>query len=175
MLHLRSTAVIAALVMATPALAQSAKPALTDPQTAHVAYTAGALDIKMAKLAEQKTQNKAVKEFADDMVRDHTAVNDKAMALVKKLGVEPQDNDTSRALTRQSDNEYRKLEALKGAAFDRAYAKNEVAFHKTVNDSLRATLIPSAQNPELKDLLSTGLKIFEGHQEHAEHLVEELK
>jgi putative membrane protein len=44
-----------------------------------------------------------------------------------------------------------------------------------VNDSLRKTLIPAANNGELKELLSTGLKLFEGHQQHAEHLVQELK
>jgi putative membrane protein len=37
-----------------------------------------------------------------------------------------------------------------------------------VNGALETTLIPSASNPELKSLLETGLKIFEGHQQHAE-------
>jgi len=44
-----------------------------------------------------------------------------------------------------------------------------------VNDAVRNTLIPSANNPELKSLLMTGLKIFEGHQQHAEQLVQALK
>lgn len=175
MLHVKTTVMAIALILAQPALAQTVKPALSDPQIAHIAYTADALDIKLARLAEQKTQNKDVKAFAEDMIRDHTAVNDKATALLKKLGVQPQDNNTSRALTKQADEEYKKLEAMKGAAFDRAYVTNEVAFHKTVNDSLRTALIPSAKNGELKDLLSTGLKIFEGHQQHAEQLAKELK
>jgi len=51
---------------------------------------------------------------------------------------------------------------------------NEVAFHKTVNDALHSTLIPDASNPELKGLLETGLKLFEQHQMHAEHLAGEL-
>jgi putative membrane protein len=55
------------------------KPAqLTDPQIAHLAYTAGEIDIKAAQQAEQKSQNNQVRQFADTMVRDHTAVNDKA-------------------------------------------------------------------------------------------------
>jgi len=37
-----------------------------------------------------------------------------------------------------------------------------VAYHKTVNGALETTLIPSASNPELKGLLQTGLKIFQG-------------
>ena len=66
------------------------------------------------------------------------------------------------------------LGKLKGAAFDRAYAENEVAYHRQVNDAVQNTLIPSATNPELKNLLGTGLKIFQGHQQHAEHLAQGL-
>ena len=59
--------------------------------------------------------------------------------------------------------------------FDKAYAENEVAYHETVNGALQSTLIPSASNSDLKALLTTGLKIFQGHQEHAEHLAASLK
>lgn len=44
-----------------------------------------------------------------------------------------------------------------------------------MNDAVRGTLIPSAANEELKGLLTTGLKNFEGHQQHAEQLVQTLK
>jgi putative membrane protein len=109
------------------------------------------------------------------MVRDHSAVNQQALDLVKKLGVTPEDNDTSRALSKQATEERATLAKMSGPAFDKAYVKNEVAYHKTVNGALANTLIPSASNPELKGLLGTGLKIFQGHEEHAEHLAAELK
>jgi putative membrane protein len=109
------------------------------------------------------------------MVADHQAVNDQALGLLKKLNVTPEDNDTSKALTKQAEEEQAKLSKLKGAAFDREYAKNEVAFHKTVNDALSSTLIPSAHNAELKSLLQTGLKLFKEHQMHAEQLAAKLK
>ncbi len=147
----------------------------TDPQIAHIAYTAGQIDIAAAKLALKKSKNKEVRAFANDMVRDHKAVNDKALALVKKLKVKPEDNDTSKALNKQADAKRAELQKLKGADFDKAYADNELAYHKTVNDALEKTLIPSASNGELKDLLSTGLKIFQGHEEHAENLAKSLK
>jgi putative membrane protein len=57
---------------------------------------------------------------------------------------------------------------------NKADAQNEVAYHQQVNGALQNTLIPNASNSELKDLLSTGLKIFQGHQQHAEHLVQSL-
>jgi putative membrane protein len=135
----------------------------------------GTADIKAAKLALGRSKNKEVIAFAKDMVRDHGAVNQKALALVKKLKVTPEDNDTSRGLVQKADEDRATLSQLHGAEFDKAYAQNEVAYHKSVNGALETTLIPDASNPELKSLLSTGLKIFQGHEQHAEHLVEALR
>ena len=161
-------------LLSAPAFAQgAAKP--TDPQIAHIAYTAGQLDIEAAKQALAKSKNKEVRDFANDMVRDHTEVNKQALALVEKLKVKPEDNDTSRALTKQAAAKRDELSKLDGAAFDKAYAANEVAYHKTVNGALESTLIPSASNAELKSLLQTGLKLFQGHQQHAEHVAADIK
>jgi putative membrane protein len=109
------------------------------------------------------------------MVRDHAAVNDKALALVKELKVAPEDNATSQALSKAAADKMKSLALLDGAEFDKAYVANEIAFHKTVNGALQSTLIPSAQNPQLKALLETGLTLFGEHEKHAEHLASELK
>ena len=167
-------AALAALCLSPLAApAQVAKP--TDPQIAHIAYTAGQIDIDAAKQALKKSKNKEVRAFADDMVKDHAAVNKQALALVRKLKVTPQDNPTSQALSKQAAAKRAELEKLNGAAFDKAYVDNEVAYHKTVNSALETRLIPSAQNGELKSLLQTGLKIFQGHEQHAEHVDAALK
>ena len=73
------------LLFATAAVAadQAAKP--TDPQIAHIAYTAGQIDIEAAKQALDKSKNKEVRAFAEQMVGDHTTVNNQALALVKKI------------------------------------------------------------------------------------------
>ena len=162
-----------ATALAISAPLQAAGP--TDPQIAHIAYTAGNLDIAAAKQALKMSSNTAVRDFAQQMVRDHEAVNEKALALVKKLNVTPEANATSTSLTEGADAERAKLAKLKGAAFDREYLKNEVAYHKTVNGALQSTLIPSASNAELKSLLETGLTLFKEHQAHAEHVAANLK
>lgn len=171
----KAFSVAAAMVLFLPlaAQAQAAKP--TDAQIAHIAYTADAIDVAAGRQALSKSHNKAVLAFAQEMVRDHTAVNEQAAALVKKLRVTPQDNPTSQALSKDAAAELKKLATLSGAAFDKAYAANEVAYHKTVNQALASTLIPDARNAELKALLQTGLKLFTEHQMHAEHLAQELK
>lgn len=163
----------AAAVVLTSGVALAAGP--NDAQIAHIAYTAGLIDIDAAKLALEKSKNAEVRGFAENMVADHTAVNDQALALVKKLNVTPEDNDTSKALAKAAADKKAELAALDGAAFDAAYVANEVAYHKTVNGALEGMLIPAAQNAELKELLSTGLKIFQGHQEHAEQLAMTVK
>jgi putative membrane protein len=169
-----SAAIAAICLLGSGALAQSAtKP--TDPQIAHIAYTAGVIDVAAAKQALARSKDKAVRAFAEDMVRDHEAVNKQALDLVKKLNVTPEDNATSRSLTRQASEKSVELSKLSGAAFDRAYVANEIAYHKTVNGALETLLIPSAGNAELKSLLQTGLKVFQGHEQHAEHVAAALK
>jgi putative membrane protein len=173
-MFVRLSAAFAAICMLSPA-AYAAGAAPTDPQIAHIAYTADEIDIQNAKQAVKISKNKEVLAFAQDMIRDHEAVNKQALDLVKKLNVKPEDNDTSRALTKAATEERANLAKLKGAAFDQAYVDNEVAYHKQVNGALETLLIPSAQNGELKDLLKTGLKLFQGHEQHAEHVASMLK
>lgn len=168
-----SAAVAAVCLLSSPMFAQGAKP--TDPQIAHIAYTAGVIDVTAAKQAIKKSKNKEVIAFAKDMERDHDAVNKQALALVKKLKVTPEDNDTSRSLAKQAADKQAELAKLSGAAYDKAYAANEVAFHKAVLGALDTLLIPSTTNAELKSLLQTGVKIFQGHLQHAEHVAAELK
>jgi putative membrane protein len=166
MLHRLIAAAAGALLFAGTAFAAD----LNDAEIAHIAYTAGQIDIDAANLALSKSKNQEILDFAKNMLDDHTAVNDQALALLKKLNVTPEDNDTSKSLVTAATAEKAKLSALDGAAFDKAYIDNEVAYHKTVNAALESTLIPATQSTELKALLETGLKIFQGHEQHAEHV-----
>jgi putative membrane protein len=150
------------------ALAQGKGP--SDPQIAGIVVTANQIDIDAGKLAESRTKNKEVKEFAHRMITDHTAVNKQAAALAKKLGVKPEESDTSKSLKQAAADTTKKLKAAKGAEFDRAYVDNEVAYHQQVLDAIDKVLIPSAQNAELKDLITKVRPAIAAHLEHAKHL-----
>ena len=132
--------------------AEGAKP--TDPQIAHIAYTAGVIDVAAAKQALAKTSNKDVKEFAENMVRDHEAVNKQALDLVKKLKVTPEDNDTSKSLSKNAAAKLDELAKLKGAYFDKAYVANEVAYHKAVDGALETLLLPSKMSLLIHSMVS---------------------
>ena len=163
-----STAVAPARDTTPPAAA--AAPAINDAQIAHIAVTADAVDSAAGELAKKKGSTKAVKSFGQTMVTDHGGVNKQAVALVTKLNVTPEDNDTSKQLKAGGDANLAKLETLSGAAFDKAYIDNEVAYHQAVLDAIDKTLIPNAKNAELKGLLEKVRPAFAAHLEHAKSI-----
>lgn len=162
------------LMLTAPAAADD--PAkLNDLQIAHVAYTADNIDIRYAHLALALSTNPAIHEFARTMIRDHTAVNEAALKLLKKLKANPQDNFLSKSLTENSESIVNNLAQLRGADFDMAYAANELAYHKAVNELVEHTFIPNIENAEVKALFGQGLEIFKSHEKHAEMMVSSLK
>ena len=145
-----------------------------DAQMASIVVTANQVDIDAGKLAESKGSKADVKAFAKQMVTDHTGVNKQAVALVTKLKVTPEDNPTSQSLKKGGEDNLKSLKPLKGAAFDKAYIDHEVAYHEAVLDAIDKTLIPSAQNAELKALLVAVRPAFVGHLEHAKMIQSKL-
>lgn len=165
---------IAGMLFSTHAFAND--PAkLSDVEIAHVAYTADNLDIRYAHLALAKSTNPEVHKFAKTMIRDHEAVNEQALALLKKLGAQAKDNFLSQKLNQDGEAIITKFSALSGAEFDRAYAENELAYHKAVNALVGDVFIPNIENTEVKALFKEGLKIFKAHKSHAEMMVKALK
>jgi putative membrane protein len=170
----RFAAVTITLMLINSAAAQGAVK-LTDAQIAHFVQTARQIDAEGAKLALSKSANKAVRDFAEGLVRDDTAVSKQTADVVVNLRLAPEDNDLSRALTEHAAYKRAELAKLKGAEFDKAYIANEAAYQMTVSGALAVTLIPLATNPELKSLLQSGLRNFEGHQQHAKEVASALK
>ena len=160
------------------ALAMSAGSAsaqgVTDPQIAAIVVTANQVDIDAGKLAAARGTDPEIKKYGEQMVAAHTGVNKSATELVTKLKVKPEENATSKALQAGGDKNLASLKSLKGAAFDKAYIDNEVAYHQQVLDAVDKTLIPSASNAELKALLVKVRPAFVAHLEHAKQLQSSL-
>jgi putative membrane protein len=150
--------------------APTAAPAVTDPQIAAIVVAANQVDIDAGELARERASDPRVKEFAQRMVTDHSGVNKAASDLVGKLGVTPEPNATSQKLTADGEASRTSLQGQSGAAFDRAYMANEVAYHQAVLDAIDQTLIPSAQNAELKALLEQTRPAVAAHLDHARQL-----
>ena len=166
-----SVLVVAGLsALAATAGASAADKAPNDAQIAAIVVTANHVDIDAGKLAASKASSAQVKEFAQRMVTDHTGVNKSASDLVTRLHVTPEPNATSASLKKGGDDNVAALQKLSGAAFDRAYVDHEITYHQAVLDAVDQTLIPSAQNAELKALLVKVRPAFVAHLEHAKQL-----
>ncbi|HWC44874.1 MAG TPA: DUF4142 domain-containing protein [Casimicrobiaceae bacterium] len=165
---------LAAAFFAATISAAYAQGGPNDAQIAAIVVTANQVDIDAGKLAESKAKHKDVKAFGKMMVTDHPGVNKSATDLVKKLGVKPEDNPTAESLKKGGQENVAHLKTLKGDAFDKAYIAHEVAYHQQVIDALDKTLIPSAQNAELKALLVKVRPAFVAHLEHAKKIQAEL-
>jgi putative membrane protein len=150
--------------------AQAASSDLSDPEVAHVAVTANSIDVDLAKLAQSRTSNPDVKQFATTMITDHSSVNAQATALATKLGVTPKNNAVSQSLLKGAAEARATIEPLKGKAFDKAYIDREVAYHEAVIDALDKVLVPNTSNAELKKLLVDVRPAFEAHLAHAKKL-----
>lgn len=157
-----------------PAPAPASPAAPNDAQIAHVAVTANSIDSAAGEMAKRKGSAKAVKDFAQTMITDHTGVNKQAVALATKLNVTPQDNDVSRGLMAGADSARSDLQGKSAGVFDKAYIDHEVAYHQAVLDALDRTLIPGAQNAELKDLLQKVRPAIAAHLERAKSIQSSL-
>ncbi len=167
---MKSMTFVMAIALAASPAAFAHDAGLSDAQIAAIVVTANQVDIDAGQLAKTKGSTADVKGFAQQMITDHGGVNQKAKALVAKLHVTPAPSDTSAALQKGGDENLAALKTLSGPAFDRAYVDHEVAYHQQVIDALDKTLIPSAQNKELEDLLVSVRPAFVAHLDHAKHL-----
>jgi putative membrane protein len=147
----------------------------SDAQIVQIVQTANNIDIDQARLALRKSKNPQVKEFANQMISDHTNLKKSVADLAKKLNVTPQESDTSKQLQQQAAEESTKLKKLTGKEFDKEYASHEVAYHQAVIDAASKTLIPSAKNPELKSAVEAAAPLLQGHLQHAQQLTQSLQ
>lgn len=171
-LKITVAAVALAASFTAPAALAGDKP--NDLVMAHIAYTADDIDIRYGHLALALSKNETVRSFASAMVNDHAHYNDEALALLKKLGANPQDNPISHQLLAGADAKVAEFVRLEGKAFDCAYAKNEVDYHIFVTDTVEKQFIPNIENAEFKKFLADALVVFEQHEDAAEAMLSEL-
>lgn len=120
-------------------------------------------EIEAAKLAQSKSQNDQVKSFAQQMIDDHTKALNDVQQLAQQKGV---------TLPTEPDAKHKamstKLEAMSGAAFDKAYMSQAgVSDHKAVHSKLMSDE-KKAKDADLKALAQKMLPVVEQHLKSAE-------
>lgn len=124
----------------------------------------GLAEVRMGKLAEQKSNSQDVKQFAQKMVNDHTQLNEQMRPIAQQLGV-----SSPQSLSKKDKKEMAKLENLSGQQFDDAYIKCELKDHKKDLSDFRQEA-SDTQNTQLKQAAQQGAQVIDGHL----HLIEEI-
>jgi putative membrane protein len=147
---------------------------LDDPTIVAIFDAANTWDIETGSLAAKNSQSADVKAFGQMLAHDHDAVRQQGRDLAKKLGVTPTPPGPDFQMAKDHYAAMTKLKGATGAAFDRAFLENEVAYHKAVIDAVTNTLLPAIQNAELKALVVKVAPAFQAHLIAAQNQLNKL-
>lgn len=146
-------------------------PALDDAAIVGILDSANTWDIATGSLAATRAARQDVKEFGALLVRDHKTLQDSGRALAMRLTIAPRPVAADFPLKATHDVAMKALQALSGAAFDKAFLEHEVAYHKAVIDAVNRTLMPGIKSLELKAFVEQAAPTFAAHQLAAETLL----
>ena len=133
------------------------------------------IEIANAKLALDKSSNENIRAFAAATLKDYATADATALSSLASGNITLDDNAMSQSLFGAASEHAQNLSQLSGAAFDEAYARNELALHVFISGAIEMTLIPSAQSAEVKQLLQNELALYQKHLQEARELVGELQ
>lgn len=165
----------------TPATTQAPPPspppasALTDGNIVAILAASGQAEIVPSQAVLDRVQNGEVKQFAQHMITQHTALNDTVSTVARQNNITPAPNAVSAQLDSTSSATVQQLQGLSGAQLDRAFMQYMVASHEGALQAVTQDLIPSAQNPQLRATIQQKvLPVVEAHLAQARQILGSL-
>lgn len=151
----------------TKAAAIASKP-ISDGEILQVLQTVSEGEIKQAKVAVQGASSEGVRDVAQHIIKDHQAMNERVMSLSQATGIKLNDSPLDTGIRLQANEIAEDLAELSGQKFDCAYLQKQVEQHTLTIKTARSTLLPAADNAQVKELLNATLPILEQHEQHAQ-------
>jgi putative membrane protein len=143
---------------------------LTDRQIAMVMRVVNIAEVRESEIARDKSGNAAVREFAQMLINEHQAQNNKTESELSRVDINSEDTMLSRQLDATSGAAADHLRGLTGAALDRAYVDRQVDAHQSTLSLIDSTLVPQARKKIIKDQLAALRKMIETHLGRAKQL-----
>jgi len=167
---------VAALLAAAPAMSQSTgASSISEGQIVKYLQTVNHGEIADARMALRKSKDADVKNFANQMIKDHTA-NDRTMAkLSRQIKAKPASSDETKSLMSEAKSGDQELKSAKGKDFDKAYIDAQAKMHGEVADTIQNKFVPAATNDEMKSALSETLSTVQNHQKMAQDLSSKMQ
>jgi putative membrane protein len=147
---------------------------LSDAQIMGVLHVANQGEVEAAILAEMRAVNAAVRAFAMEMNRDHSAADRDLLNVGADAGLAPADSPISLTLTATAMQKVQALQSLQGIAFDRAYMTDQVEMHSQVLTLITDVLLPSAMNAVLRMQVTMAREAVTMHLANARQLLQAI-
>jgi putative membrane protein len=142
-----------------------ASPMMGTPSANYVAWAADSdmYEIQSSKLALSKAKNQATKDFARQMIADHTMTTKSLMAALPKT--EPKVRKPSKALSEPNAAKIAALRAASADEFDALYMQQQAESHRAAW-SLHKGYSQDGADPALKQVAATAVPVVERHLQH---------
>lgn len=154
--------------MSSLAFAQTG--AIDDSEIISILKTVNKGEIDAGKRAQAKASSPDVRKYAQLMIADHEKAAQATAAVAKSAKTTTINSEYSRSLKKENDQVMRKMKKLQGNAFDLAYMESQVKMHQQVLQLIDTTMLPSAKNPQVKELVMKIRPVIEGHLQQAKQI-----
>lgn len=136
------------------------------PQTfVEQAATAGMAEVELGRIAKERATNPQVKQFAEMMIKDHSAADSALTAIAQKHGV-----TVPKGMTVEQQAAATALRDKSGAAFDAAYAAQMVQDHQKAVDLFQQASGDQSLDAELRTFAEKTLPTLQHHLQEAQKL-----
>ena len=150
---------------ATGTTGTSSTASVSDDQFARKAAQGGLAEVELGRLASQKAESPDVKQFAQQMVTDHTQANQQLKQAAPSMNV-PDTLDAEHQALKD------KLSSLSGKEFDREYMKAQLKDHQEAISLFRSE--SDNGQGQLKSFAATTLPKIEDHARMARDIASKL-
>jgi putative membrane protein len=130
------------------------------------AMEGGMAEVELGKLAQEKGSSQDVKQFGEQMVTDHSKLNDQMQQVAQQLGVAPPTH-----LSKKDQETKAKLESLSGAQFDDAYIRTMLKDHKKDASEFKEEAART-QDPALQQATQQGGQVIGQHLQMIEQIAQ---
>lgn len=149
----------------TPGVDHKSKGKLNNGEFIEKAGMAGLAEIKLSNLALDKSTTPSIREFANKMIKDHTAANQQLKDAAKATGIAlPQGIDPAHTDLLQQ------LKGKSGRDFDAAYVNVMKQDHDSAIALFENAAGDQTLNKDLRDFATKALETLRNHQLQAHNL-----
>ncbi|HYW09512.1 MAG TPA: DUF4142 domain-containing protein [Longimicrobium sp.] len=131
---------------------------LSDPNIAAIGHASNMDEIQTSQVALGRSQNAQVRQFAQQMVTEHTAADQRMARMLQAKGMTMQPEATATRLMQATQQTVASLNSRSGMDLDRTYMAHQVQAHQWTLTALDRTLIPGARDPEMKAFLANTMR-----------------